>query len=319
MKRKFLALLLPVYLLTAVLLVSLAQAEVRREVVPLARNGVALHLERFYEGDEAGRPLLFVHGVTYSSHEFDVDYRDYSLARFFAKRGFEVWLLDVAGFGSSGEVADGFLPDSDYAAEDVAAAVRCILDRRALPSMDVLGWSWGTVTSGRFAAKYPELVRRLVLYAPIVAGLGESQVAAPFHENSWEHAAGDFQLTPAGVIDFNIVEKAAADTFLSNAWRYDKTRSPNGGRRDLLVSPDRRLIPTAEIRCPVLIIAGDRDPYVSPDLCREAFRTLKNRASRIYIQPGAAHSMLMERPYYKTFRKQVLAFLTEEPDDGASR
>ncbi len=323
MRKKLVSLLLLVYLITAWILVSAVQAEVRQETVPLERNGIALHLERYYEEDgPVQSPLLFVHGVTYSSHEFDVDYKDYSLARYFAKRGFEVWLLDIAGFGSSGEVEDGFLPDSDYATEDIAAAVRCILAHRKLTSMDVLGWSWGTVTSGRFAAKYPELVRRLVLYAPIVAGLGESPTTEAFHENTWVHAAGDFQLTSQGTIDFTVVEKAAADTFLSNAWRYDKTRSPNGGRRNLLVSPSHRLIPTKKLHCPVFIIAGDRDPYVSPALCKEAFQSLTNRNSRIYIQPGAAHAMLMERPYYRIFREKVLEFLTkpfENASDDADR
>ena len=237
--------------------------EILQENVPLERNGIQLHLERYAEQDgQEKKPILFVHGVTYSSHEFDVDYGDYSLTRYLARHGFEVWLLDIAGFGRSGEVRNGFLPDSDYAAEDIAAAVRCILARHNLPSMDILGWSWGTVTSGRFAAKYPELVHRLVLYAPIVAGLGDVRVKEPFHKNTWEHAADDFQKTADGSIDFNITEKAVADTYLANAWHYDKDTSPNGGRRDLLVSSKKRLNPTAEIKAPVLIIAGTNDTYV---------------------------------------------------------
>ena len=283
-----------------------------RETVPLERVGIELHLERYQlAGETAAEPILLVHGVTYSSHEFDVDYGDYSLARFLAQHGFEVWLLDIAGFGQSGEVADGFLPDSDYAAEDVAAAVRLILARHGLARMDVLGWSWGTVTSGRFAARHPELVKRLVLYAPIVAGLGEQTVTEPFHENSWQHAAGDFQLTPAGAIDPAITEPAVANTYLANCWRYDQRRSPNGGRRDLCVPPQRRLIPTAAIQAPVLLIAGSRDPYVSPALCREAFGTLQNPASQLAIIEGGAHAMLMEKPCYRIFRERVLAFLWE--------
>ncbi len=133
--------------------------EIFTEAVPLERNGVSLHLKRYVEQDgQEKMPVLFVHGVTYSSHEFDVDYGDYSLARYFAGHGFEVWFLDIAGFGSSGNVEDGFLSDSDYAAEDIEAAVRCILKRHDISSMDILGWSWGTVTSGRFAARHPELV-----------------------------------------------------------------------------------------------------------------------------------------------------------------
>ena len=68
--------------------------------------------------------------------------RDYSLARFFAKNGFNVYLLDIAGFGRSQKVEDGFIPDSDYAAEDIAAAARVILERSGRKSLDVLGWSY---------------------------------------------------------------------------------------------------------------------------------------------------------------------------------
>ena len=288
-------------------------AEILREVVPLERNHVPLRLERYIVQDgQRKQPLLFVHGVTYSSHEFDLDYKDYSLARYFARHGFEVWLLDIAGFGNSGSVGDGFLPDSDYAAEDIASAVRCILQRNQISSVDVLGWSWGTVTSGRFAARHPGMVRRLVLYAPIVAGLGEQQVDEPFHANTWMHAVEDFQTVPDGGIDFNIVEKPVADTYLSNAWRNDKTSSPNGGRRDLLVSPDIRLIPTADIKAPTLIIAGSKDPYVSPGLCKEAYKTLTNKDSKLVIIEGAGHAMLMERPYYRRFREKVRDFLSKD-------
>lgn len=290
---------------------SALAAEIFRETVPLERNRVPLHLERYVEKDgKRKQPLLLVHGVTYSSHEFDVDYKDYSLARYFAGHGFEVWLLDIAGFGNSGSVGDGFRPDSDYAAEDIASAVRCIMRRSRVSFVDVLGWSWGTVTSGRFAARHPEMVRRLVLYAPIVAGLGEQPVAEPFHTNTWMHAAEDFQTAPDGGIDFRIVERPVADTFLSNAWRNDKTSSPNGGRRDLLVSPDTRLIPTADIKVPTLIIVGSKDPYVSPALCEEAYKTLPDRNSRLEIIEGGGHAMLMERPYYRKFRAKVRAFLS---------
>ena len=303
MKRKIFVSLLLVLALSVT-----AYADITREVVPLERNGIKLYLESF-ASDSSADPLLLVHGLTYSSHEFDVNYRDYSLARFFAESGFKVWLLDIAGYGSSQEVEDGFMPDSDYAAEDIAAAVKVILEKSGRKSLDVLGWSWGTVTSGRFAAKYPDLVHRIVLYAPIVAGLAEIEVTAPFNHNTWIHAAGDFQTNPDKTINYDIVEPEVVNAFQSNCWRYDKDSSPNGGRRDLLVAPDKRLIPTAQIKAPVLLIAGSKDEYVSPELCREAFGTLTNPASRLEIIDGAAHAMMMEKPYYRVFRQKVLDFL----------
>jgi pimeloyl-ACP methyl ester carboxylesterase len=283
-------------------------ANVQTEVFPLEREGVKLHLAR-YQTDEAGekKPLLMVHGLTYSSHEFDVDYGDYSLARFFANNGYSVWLLDIAGYGSSQKVEDGFVSNSDYAAEDIAAAAKVITAAAKTKKLDVLGWSWGTVTGGRFAAKYPELVGKLVLYAPIVAGLAAIEVTEAYHANDWEHAAGDFQVKDDKSIDYDIVEPAVADTFLANCWRYDGGGSPNGGRRDLLVAPTERLIPTADIKAPTLLIVGDKDPYVTVALCEEALKTLAK--GELKVLEGAAHAMMMEKPYYKAFRESVLEFL----------
>jgi pimeloyl-ACP methyl ester carboxylesterase len=284
-------------------------SDVRTEVFPLERNGVALHLAR-YQTEEPGEkiPLLMVHGLTYSSHEFDVDYGDYSFARFFAQNGYAVWLLDIAGYGSSQKVEDGFMPTSDYAAEDIAAAAKLITETSKTAKLNVLGWSWGTVTGGRFAAKYPDLVDKVVLYAPIVAGIAAIEVTEAYHQNTWLHAAEDFQVKADKSIDYDIVEPTVAAVFLSNCWRYDGAGSPNGGRRDLLVDPKERLIPTADIKAPTLLALGDKDGYVTVALCEEALKTLPD-GSELKVVKGAAHAMMMEKPYYKEFREAVLEFL----------
>ena len=281
---------------------------IARETFPLEREEVKLHLECL-SSPEGGEPLLMIHGLTYSSHEFDVNVKDYSLARFFATHGYKVWLLDIAGYGQSGAVEDGFMPDSDYAAEDRAEAARFILNKSGRKSLDLLGWSWGTVTGSRFAASNTELVRKLVLYAPIVAGLGEAEIEEPFHKNTRAHAAEDFQVRKDKSIDYDIVEREVANTYLDNCKRYDKDTSPNAGRVDLCVSSADRLIPTSDLDIPVLIIAGSKDPYVSPELCKEAFESLPDKHSRLEIIDGAAHAMMMERPYYRIFREKVLDFL----------
>ena len=285
-------------------------ADIQTQVFPLERNGVALHLERMQTGDQStGKPLLLVHGLTYSSHEFDVDHADYSVARFLANNGYSVWRLDIAGYGESAEVQDGFMPNSDYAAEDIAAASKKILEVSGQKKLDVLGWSWGTVTSSRFAAKYPEMVGKLVLYAPILVGLGKHEVTKPFNHNTWPHAAGDFQVNPDKSINSNIVEPAVAATFLSNCWRYDEESSPNGGRRDLLVEATTRLIPLDKIKSPTLVITGDTDDYVNVSLCREA-ESILPKGSQVVVIKGGGHAMMMEKPHYVLFRKNVLEFLT---------
>ena len=75
------------------------------------------------ENSDPAKQILLIHGSSYSSHEFDIDYQDYSLVRRLAREGYSVWRLDIAGYGQSGLVEDGFLPDTAYAAADTIAAV----------------------------------------------------------------------------------------------------------------------------------------------------------------------------------------------------
>ena len=132
------------------------------EEFPLERNGIALHLDcvKAENRSPAGQ-ILLVHGSTYSSHEFDIDYQDYSLVRRLAREGYAVWRLDIAGYGQSGPVKDGFMPDTAYAAEDIHAAVEKIVQISGEDKIDVLGWSWGTMTAGRFSAEHPDHLGKL--------------------------------------------------------------------------------------------------------------------------------------------------------------
>ena len=281
------------------------------EEFPLEREGIELHLDRVaLEGAEPADQILLVHGLTYSSHEFDIDYEDYSLVRLLAREGYAVWRIDVAGYGRSGAVEDGFTPDSDYAAEDIEAAVEKIVEVTGAETLDVLGWSWGTVTSSRFAAKYPEHVDHLVLYAPILSGLGDVEVSDDFHYNTWEHAADDFQKDENGDFDLSITDPVIIEMYCSSCWHYDRDYSPNGGRRDLCVSADEKLIDLEAIGAPTLVICGDVDPYLNYELVDTVLDFLPEGSELVEI-PGASHAMFLEAPYYHEFQDTVLEFLAE--------
>ena len=119
---------------------SAGTAEYSQTVYPLERNGTALYLSQMtLSGTRPQEQILLVHGVTYSSHEFDIDYQDYSLVRKLAGDGYGVWQLDIAGFGRSDDVGDGFMVDSDYAAEDIRAAAEKIIHETGQERIDVLG------------------------------------------------------------------------------------------------------------------------------------------------------------------------------------
>ena len=254
--------------------------------------------------------ILLIHGVTYSSHEFDIDYKDYSLVRKLAREGYNVWRLDIAGFGQSGAVSNGFIPDSDYAAKDINAAVEKIVSETGQEKIDVLGWSWGTVTVGRFVASHPEHVNKLVLYAPILCGLGEYEVTDEYHKNTWEHAADDFQRNDDGDYDTEIAEAVLIEMWCSSCWHYDKDSSPNGGRRDICVDSSNILFDLSKIQMPTLVICGDRDPYLNFDLVNNCLSDLPE-GSELEIIEGGSHIVFVEKPYYKDFQNRLLNFLNK--------
>lgn len=281
---------------------------------PLERNGIALHLDCVATaGTQPEKHILLIHGVTYSSHEFDIDYEDYSLVRFLARAGYGVWRLDIAGFGRSGAVTDGFLPDSDYAAEDINAAVEMIVRLTGREKIDLLGWSWGTVTVGRFAAKHSEHLDRVVLYAPILSGLGAAEVTEPFHHNDWAHAADDFQRASDGSFDLSVTDPVVLELFCSGCWHYDGESSPNGGRRDLCVPASELLIDLDALTAPTLVICGDRDPYLNYDLVDTALDHLPE-GSALEVIAGASHVAYIEKPYYHEFQSRLIDFLEEAGD-----
>ena len=269
---------------------------------------INLHLDSTCKSDFGEKNIVLVHGLTYSSHEFDINYKDYSLVRFLADKGYTVWRLDIAGYGQSDKPSDGFVVDSDYAADNIYYAVKEICELTGKNKIDVLGWSWGTVTTSRFVSNHPELVDKLVLYAPIVSGIGESNVDTDYHKNSWENAVGDFQLTSDGAIDESIVEPAVVEYFGSSCWRYDGEGSPNGPRKDICVDESVTLIDMANISIPTLLVYGDADPYLNYELIDKMYQELPNGSMREIIS-GAAHCAYIEKPYYHDFQNTLIKFL----------
>ncbi len=273
------------------------------------RNGIKLHLDSTtLNGKKPEKNILLTHGVTYSSHEFDINYKDYSFARFLARNGYNVWKLDIAGFGRSGKVKDGYMPDSDYAAADINEAVNKIVKISGQKKIDILGWSWGTVTAGRYASKHSEHLNKLVLYAPILSGIGNYEVKEDFHHNTWEHAADDFQRDKKGYFDYKITEPAMIEMFCSSCWHYDGESSPNGGRRDICVDKSKILIDLTKIKVPTQIICGGNDPYLNYDLVNSSLDKLV-KGSKLKVIDGGAHVIMYEKPYYHKFRNAVKTFL----------
>src|ERR1700685_215886 len=121
----------------------------------------------------SGKVTLLVHGGTWSGRpDFDLQIRDYSLMDFLAKNGFDVWAIDIHGYGHS-DKTDKDWSGVQSAAADIAAAVDYITKLRGVSKVDLLGWSAGTQRAGLYAMQHPERVGKLILYAPQWKGNAE--------------------------------------------------------------------------------------------------------------------------------------------------
>ena len=121
------------------------------------------------------RTVLFVHGATYPAHtSFDLKLDGRSWMDYIASRGYDVYLLDVRGYGKSTrpkEMAEDAknnppIVRGDTAVKDIGTVVNFILARRNIPRLNLFGWSWGTSLMATYTTQNAAKVERLVLYAP---------------------------------------------------------------------------------------------------------------------------------------------------------
>src|SRR4029453_6188070 len=126
-------------------------------MVKTADPGIEIYVRNKRPADMTSfRPeqtVLYVHGATYPSETaFDLKLDGQSWMEYIAARGYDVWLLDLRGYGKStrpAEMADkpeanAPIVTGQTAVKDIGTAVDFILQRRNIPRLNLLGWSWGT-------------------------------------------------------------------------------------------------------------------------------------------------------------------------------
>jgi pimeloyl-ACP methyl ester carboxylesterase len=182
-----LILLLPMILSAADKGKGTAAAKAENLDIPALDSGITLRLKRlpaaFSEEPTperkpvraAKRAVLLVQGAFFpASTVYDIDLPGGTWLAHLAARGFDAYALDIRGYGSSTRPAFMDAPPGPYvpfattadAIRDVEAAVAVIRARSGVEQVDLLGWSWGSAIVGGFAARHPDLVGHLVLYAP---------------------------------------------------------------------------------------------------------------------------------------------------------
>lgn len=267
-------------------------------------------------GFTPARTLLFCHGGSQAGEvTFDLALDGMSWLDYVAARGWDVWLVDIRGFGKSTRPPEMDQPAetvpplvrTEVAWRDFGAAVAHILKARGIPALNALGWSWGTMIAGGWAAHHPGIVRRLVLFG--AAWPDRRRYAVPkVGYDTWTVAetlrrlqtgapeAARSGLTPAHWIAAWAEATVATDP---KARTFDppRVRSPNGMVLDLEEAQrlGRPLYPAGRIDGDVLLVTGEWDALTAPDKARMVFDALTGaRSRRLTVLGGATHFAHLE-------------------------
>jgi pimeloyl-ACP methyl ester carboxylesterase len=296
--------------------------------LPSTTPGVEIFLRNKHlkkaDSFNSSRTVLYVHGATQPSETvFDLKVGNESWATYIASRGYDVWYVDVRGYGGSTPPKDQSKPfaTTKDAVDDVDAAIRHILERRKLPKLQLIGWSWGTLITGSYAAAHPERVTGLVLLAP--PWLSTTPVKQP--ETGWQEWTTEDSLKrlQKGVPDgeaakiFPAAWKSAwEDALLANqpaakTHTPPRFRSPTGVVLDsaLYLGASKPLYDPKQIKAPTLIIRGAWDELTPLSHSQALFALLQNAPVRHLIEiPRATHFIEVETGRDALFR-EVQRFL----------
>lgn len=309
-----------------------AQLYVRERVQAgmLARNARA-----------ADRVVLFVHGRgTPAEVAFDVPYEDYSWMAYLARAGFDVFSVDMTGYGRSTRPAAMNDPcnlsanqqaafvgrliaapctasyphamttiASDWA--DIGAAVEYIRALRGVERVSLVAWSLGGPRAGGYAARNPQKVHRLVLLAPAYARASAAEAPA-------KPAAGTvFDTQSRADFDANWdrqigcpaqFDRAVSDAVWSSMLESDPVGATWGSgvrRAPNTTTWGWNAAVVARSQTPTLIVAGIHDKQVPPERPKQLYEDL-GATQKVLIDLGcASHNAMWEKNHSVLFRASL--------------
>lgn len=317
--------------------------------IPSADAGIELYVRNKRPAGmttfSAERILLYVHGATYPSETaFDLPIEGASMMDLIAARGYDVYLVDVRGYGQSTRPPEMSLPpeaskpivSSDMAVRDFGTAVDHILKRRGVARINVMGWSWGTAIAGQYTSENNDKVERLVLFAPLWI-FRKNAVIAPAPEVSAKNAPplGAYRLISkeeakarwlegvpegkrAGLIPPGVFEAWVEATWATDpeAARHNPPmlRAPNGVIADVLATwaTGKAYYDPGRITVPTFLIHAEWDFDLPSYQAREYFAQLKNAPYKRLVEIGeGTHSVMLEKNRMQFFR-EIIGFLDED-------
>ena len=279
------------------------------------------------------RIAIMVHGATYPATAFDLPLAGKSWMDYMAERGFDVYTFDLPGYGRSTRPASMDQPADQNeplmrtadAVKALGAVVDFVRGRNGVESVNLVGWSWGTVITANYAAENPAKVARLALYAPAWFRTTPSLVQVEGKLGAYRTVSRDAALQrwltgvpenkKADLIPPGWFEQWADVTFATDPKGDGKTlRALNGVVQDgqELWAKGQSTYDPAKITAPVLLVLGEWDRDTPPYMAQTLFPLLTNAQwKRFAMLSEGTHTILMEKNRMLLLRT-VQQFL-EEP------
>ena len=226
---------------------------------------------------DAGRPtVVLVHGAQLDHSVWDAQVQG------LAGRGFGVLAVDLPGHGRNRDMA------TLSSVEAMADWIIKVLESAGVRSATVVGHSMGSLIALECAARHPARVNGIALLATAVPmkvapalldAARDDEPGAMAKINVWSHSK-------------EAATSAAADVNL----RTMQAQKPGVLHNDFAACNDYTtgIASATAVRCPALLIGGERDVMTPPKAASELAATLGS--SRIIIIPGAGHNLMGEAP-----------------------
>jgi pimeloyl-ACP methyl ester carboxylesterase len=289
-------------------------------------------------GATGDRVVLFIHGAgTPAEVAFDVPYQDYSWMGHLARAGFDVFSMDMTGYGRSTRPAAmndpcnlsqeqqaQFIPSlipapcnpsysrqmttiaSDW--NDIGAVIDHVRALRRVERVNLVAWSLGGPRAAGYAAQHPERVQRMVLLAPAYFQTARAEPPA-------EIPAPGAAMNTQSRAEFN----ANWDRQVGCPNQYDPAASESVWKEMLLSDPvgatwgaGVRRAPqvttwgwtaaaVAKMQIPILLVAGIHDKQVPPERVRQLYNDL-GASQKVFVDLGcSSHNAMWEKNHLILF------------------
>jgi pimeloyl-ACP methyl ester carboxylesterase len=285
--------------------------------------------------------VLYVHGATFPSalsiaHRLDGwSWRDELCAA-----GFHVWGFDFQGFGDSDRYPEmsedpdneSALGRAEDASQQIEHVVRFIITLHRAQKVSLIAHSWGSIPTGRFAGRCPELVDRLVFFGPISRRLGDPNLTPMLPawqlitlQAQWDRFIEDVPGNHPPVLSRRHFDEWA-DLYLdsdgeSRSRHPASVKVPSGPAQDIATAWHSELAyDPGSVKAPVAIVRGEWD-HLATDLDAAClFSALSSSPIKrdIKISHGT-HLMHLEESRFALYREAVNFLLGGDDSDHASR